>query len=364
MTITLPKFQPKLATALLAASVLMVGSATIPSHLYAQETTISPTINELGGNGLTAIPTRVGEDNSLLLKPGERKQVQVRVINTSDQTLTIHTSALDFIVDENGTVPVPVDNSDATNNRWSLASWLVLTPSEQVLSPRETGVVTVVIEVPEDALPGGHYAMVVHKPSFGKTEGTGNSAASGINQMLGTLLYVTVEGVIHEEAYVTNFTFPEFSEYGPVPYSFTVDNRSDIHITPQIGITIKNLFGKTVEAIPLESKNIFPFSTRSYEGQWNKIWGFGPYTATLTMSYGTQGQVIVSYTRFWLLPVRIILAVVVVILTLIAAGIAVRRHILHKRNDQAKRISELESQLQEVQANQQQPVEQQPPGQQ
>ena len=50
------------------------------------------------------------------------------------------------------------------SNRWSLASWITLTPTEQLLQPNQTVGINVIIEVPEDALPGGHYAMITHQP--------------------------------------------------------------------------------------------------------------------------------------------------------------------------------------------------------
>jgi hypothetical protein len=210
------------------------------------------------------------------------------------------------------------------------------------------GVVNVLIQVPEDALPGGHYAMITHQPVSGETPQEGQSA-SAINQRVGTLLYVIVDGPINEEAYINNFMIPNYMEFGPVPYSFSVDNRSDVHITPKIGLTIKNMFGRTVETIHPETKNIFPFTSRVIEGEWKRIWGFGKYTAELTMSYGEQGKVVIQRTAFWLIPIKLVIAIGIIVLTLIAISVSVRRHIIHRKEDQSERIAELEQKLQELQ---------------
>lgn len=350
MRIILPHLTKKTAVQFVAASLLIGATLTRVYPALAQTATSQEaTTNESAStSSLTAIPTRLGDDNSVRLKPGEKKQVEVRVINTSTSTINIGTAVQDFIVDEDGSTPIPLDNTDDKNNRWSLASWIVLTPTEQTLAPRGTGLINVLIEVPEDALPGGHYAMITHQPVIGSLEGSGSSAASAINQKVGTLLYVAVDGPINQEAYITDFSMPKFSEFGPVPYKFTVDNRSDIHITPQLGITIKNMFGKTVEIIQPETKNIFPLTNRKYSGQWNRVWGFGPYSAELVMSFGPEGKVVIAHTSFWLLPVKILLAGLVILLTLIAMGISIRRHILHKKQDQSNRIAELEGKLQQL----------------
>jgi hypothetical protein len=347
MRITLPNIPKKQAAQIIAAGLLLSVATVTVYPLYAQDATVITQEQEDNKSSLTAVPTRLGEDNSIRLKPGEKKQVEVRVVNSSNRTINIASSAQDFIVDEDGATPVPLDTNDDKANRWSLASWLVMTPAEQTVGPRRTAQVNVLIEVPEDALPGGHYAMITHQPTLAALEENG-TAAAGVNQKVGTLVYVVVEGPINEEAFITDFTFPKFSEYGPVPYSFTVDNRSDIHISPQVGINIKNMFGQTVDTIQPETKNIFPLTNRKYEGSWKRIWGFGPYTAELTMSFGTQGKVVIAYSRFWLLPIKILMAIGVVFLTLVAIGISIRRHILHKKQDQTQRISELETKLKQL----------------
>ncbi len=64
---------------------------------------------------LTAIPPRLGEDNSLKALPGEKLQVQLRVRNLSDQTVDVVTTAKDFILAEDGETPLAID--DSVSNR-------------------------------------------------------------------------------------------------------------------------------------------------------------------------------------------------------------------------------------------------------
>lgn len=304
---------------------------------------------------LTAIPPRLGDDGSLKAAPGEKIQVQIRVRNISEKPVSIVTSAQDFLLDEDGQTPVPID--DTVSNRWSLASWLTISPTEHRIAAKSTVGINVLIEVPQDALPGGHYAMVLHEPGERSVnnnlviENVSNGSSTAINQRVGTLLYVTVEGPINEEAYVRDFKFPSFSEYGPVPFEFTVENNSDIHITPQMSVEIFNLLGQRIETITIDQKNIFPLTSRNFTGSWDRIWGWGLYKAKLTMSYGSMGSIVVANSSFWLIPLKVLIAGLTILLALILSGLAIKKHLQHKKNLEEKRIAELEAQIEEMQSN-------------
>ena len=304
---------------------------------------------------LTAIPPRLGDDGSLKAAPGEKIQVQIRVRNISEKPVSIVTSAQDFLLDADGQSPVPID--DNVSNRWSLASWMTVSPTEHRIAAKSTVGINVLIEVPKDALPGGHYAMVLHQPGERSVnnnlviEDVTNGSSTAINQRVGTLLYVTVEGPINEEAYVRDFAFPSFSEYGPVPFEFTAENNSDVHITPQMSVEIFNVLGQRIDTITIDQKNIFPLTSRNFTGSWDRIWGWGLYKAKLTMSYGSMGSIVVANSSFWLIPLKVLIAGLTILLALILIGLAIKKHLQHKMNLEEKRIAELEAQIEEMQSN-------------
>jgi len=293
---------------------------------------------------LTAIPPRIGDDGSLKANPGETIQTTIRVRNASPAKINILSQAQDFVIDKDGSTPVPI--TDPTPTRWSLASWISLAPATHTLEPNETVSLAVVIDVPADALPGGHYAMITHQPNTGKTSSGGSLSA--VSQKVGTLVYVFVNGPINEEAYIRNFTSPNFSEYGPVNFEFNVENLSDIHIQPNLRMEITDFVGKKVADLPLESKNIFPLTERGFESKWNQIWGYGHYTATLVMNYGVSGKVAIAKIGFWLFPLTLVIAILLLVLVLIAILIAIKSHLRHRQNDQTKQISELQSKIKEL----------------
>lgn len=296
---------------------------------------------------LIAIPPRVGADQSLVLKPGEVSQQVIRLRNTSNTPVTISSTPYDFVIGDDGITPIKVRDANISN-RWSLAEWMVVTPATQVVQPNQTVGISVLIQVPEDALPGGHYAMVAHSPDNGSIAVEGASAAA-VSQEVGSLFYVVVDGPIHEEAFIRNFELPEFSEYGPVPFSFTVENLSDIHITPHASVEITNMFGKKVSTIKLDQKNVFPLTSRHYEGEWDAIWGHGLYTARVTMAYGKNLDIVMAKTRFWLLPIKLIIAAGIFCMILGIGILSIKSHLRHKSYEKnPKRIKELEQEVAEL----------------
>lgn len=291
---------------------------------------------------LTATPIRIGDDNSLLLKPGEKKQVTLKVYNNSPTAVKILSLVEDFIIGEDGATPEPIDTPEA-DNRWSLKRWVTVVPNTQTIPAGQTGVISALIEVPEDALPGGHYAMVLHQPDLGRSMDREGTKSTAIDQRVGTLLYVVVDGQLMEDAAIRNFTIPSFQEFGPVPYSFMIDNNSDTHIQPQLNFNVYNIWGKRIASEPVTSKNIFPKDSRTFDGNhWDRIWGFGRYKGEIVAVYGTSSATKIASTYFWLLPIKLIMAIGIGILTLVGLFVAIRRHLIHRSQDQSKRVRELE----------------------
>lgn len=338
----------KLIRTVVSLSLVAVTTAIPFSPLAQAQIPIPVPVEEVR---IDAIPPRSGEEGDLTAAPGEVIQTSIRVRNSSKQPLSIESTAIDFVIGEDGQTPVPITDTNVSQ-RWSLANWMTLSPQFQDIGPNQIGQVNVLITIPEDALPGGHYAMVTHSPVSPDQDATSNAAiqnsAAKVDQQVGTLFYVIVEGPINEEAYIRELKIPKFTEYGPVPMALSIDNQSDIHIRPQITITIKNIFGQTIDSIQIEPKNIFPISSRDYQTSWDRIWGIGPYTATATMSFGQSGQLVVATEQFWLFPITIFWIVVISILAVVAIGIAVKRHLLHRNDVNKKKVEELEKKVAEL----------------
>jgi len=261
---------------------------------------------------MTAIPPRL----ELEAQPGEIIVDQLKVRNEGDSQLGLQLKIQDFIVNDKQGTPLPVEEDLA--DRWASSTWITVSPQKILLNPGETKVLDFVAVVPENAAPGGHYAVVFYSPISNDPEtqlGTGNSIA-GIDPNVGSLIYITVAGDIKEDARVSLLKTPKFLEYGPVAIETEIQNFSDIHIKPLGAITIKNWLGKHVQTLKLEEQNIFPNTGRSFENTWEKKWGLGKYQVQLEAGYGSQGKALVATTFFWIIPWRVI-TITILIITLI-----------------------------------------------
>jgi hypothetical protein len=256
---------------------------------------------------ITAIPPRLEIDN---VDPGEVIAEQLKVRNEGDSQIALEVKVQDFIVSDGNGTPLPVE--DDVSNRWAASLWITVSPQKVVLNPGETKTLDLVAVIPEDAHPGGHYAIVFYSPAENiSLEQTSLSVSPNV----GTLTYFTVSGDVSEDARVSKMDVNKFQEYGPIKIDTEVLNLSDVHLKPQGVIKIYDMLGNLKTTLALEEKNIFPGVSRLYENNWQQKWGLGKYKANLEASYGSQGKLLSATVFFWIVPWRIItIAILVVVL--------------------------------------------------
>lgn len=268
----------------------------------------------------TAIPPRL----EIKAKPGEFVQKTIQFRNEGDQTAYLTIVSKDFIVKDTAGTPEFV--TSLVSGRWAASSWIRLSPTSVAVAPKQTVNITLSANVPLDALPGGHYAGVLYQGTgTAPRVGTGVGAGTGVQQIVGTLVYLTVEGPVTEQALVKRFEVPRFLEFGPVPFTTEILNQSDLHISPKGQITVRNMLGKVTTVMPLEERNIFPGASFVYTNTWNSKYLLGRYRADLSTAYGSQGHTLAATIYFIVFPVRIALAVVLAIVIIILIILFIRR---------------------------------------
>ena len=263
--------------------------------------------------GLTAIPPRL----EITGKPGEIVTKEIKVRNESKTEKIIFTSVRDFIVTDDLGTPLQIENTNQSDNRWAASAWIQTSPSQIKLKPGETKSLVLTVIVPEDALAGGHYAMVLHTP---QNDISIDQTGAAVETNVGTLVYITIPGDITENAQIKDFSAPKFSEYGPIDFKTIITNLSDIHITPAGSINIYNAFGIKTSQIKLDNTNIFPYTSREFLNTLDRKLMLGRYKAQINAAYGTTGQLLSATLFFWVLPYKLIalaLAIVIVIILLI-----------------------------------------------
>jgi hypothetical protein len=302
---------------------------------------------------LLSAPSALAQEVSLVLspprldlegKPGDILQKTLKITNnSSDQKLSLKAVVSDFIVQDDSGTPLKVEES--ASGRYLASPWFTLEKTDFILDPKETAQIVVIITIPQDALPGGHYAGVFFEPT--PVKGL-KDTVSYTSAQVGSLFGITVAGNIKYDALIRDFKVSsEVSEFGPVDFTAVIENQSDTHIRPVAQIIIRDMFGRKLTEFPLDQVNIFPFASRALQGTWDTVWGLGRYTATLTATYG-PGLVATRSLYFWIMPYTLIMAFAVVILTLIVLIIAVRRHLKHRQDHRDEEIDNLKRRLAEM----------------
>jgi hypothetical protein len=288
---------------------------------------------------LVVSPPRI----DLVGQPGEVLQKNVKVTNNSEQELILKVFVTDFIVQDDLGTPIKV--SSAVSGKYLASSWFTLEKSELVLAPKETVSLVVLITVPGDALPGGHYAGVFFEPV--PSRGL-KKTVSYTSAQVGSLFALTVAGDIKYDALIKDFSVKSnVFEFGPIDFTATIENQSDTHIRPVANIVVHDMIGRKLVDLPLDEVNIFPYTARTLTGVWDTIWGLGRYTATLSATYG-PGLVATRTLSFWIMPYRLIAAILVVLLVILVIYILIRRRLLHREDRRDDEIDDLKRKISEL----------------
>lgn len=207
-----------------------------------------------------------------------------------------------------------------------LAVW-IKTERSVTLKPGEQRNIPFRIEVPKDAPPGGHFAVMWWStaPAGGKT----NQPVSIVTRT-GILVLLRVSGDIKEEGEVINFSTGNpaniFFSF-PINFNVVFQNKGNVHLKPSGKITIKNIFGATKKTLDVNpySLQILPQSKRGFDVKWeNPNFAFGPYEAQLDLTYGESKKQLAQSIWLGLFPLKILIGSIIalfIIFVVIPKGI-------------------------------------------
>lgn len=267
--------------------------------------TLAQTNNsEASGASLSYSPPII----ELTLDPGESFTDIIKVENSGNITETFYPSLYDFLpAGENGGQEfIPAEDSNPT---YSLSKWVTFPSEPLVLRPKEGNARQYTITVPTDALPGGRYAALFFDTKAPESSGT---TGARLQTRTGPIVLVTVTGEVKENLRSVEFAPDKsFYEYAPVGLVSRIENDGTIHTKPIGQITIKNMFGKVVDNLPVNEtlSNILPNSTRRFDLNWEPTGKFliGKYTAVLNLTYGSEVKKnVIDVVTFWIIPWKLI----------------------------------------------------------
>lgn len=245
--------------------------------------------------------------------PGDVWQSTVKVVNGNKYPMTVYAEVVNFKASgETGQgkfVPI-LDEGEKT----TLAEWIDVSPGPYVIPPEKTKDISFIIEFPENAPPGGHYAaiLITTRPPEGST----GELSVKTSQAITSLIFARIEGDVREQGSIREFrVMKPFVQIPVAEFSLRFENKGNVHLQPRGDITITNMWGTTRGTIPINYQshfgNVLPKSIRDFRFTWQSDLSFtdiGRYKAEVTLGYGEDGvKSASSVAYFWVVPVKITL---------------------------------------------------------
>lgn len=254
---------------------------------------------------------------TLSANPGDVVKTQISLRDISTVNLVVNNEINDFTAaGEDGTPKIYLE-ADETSP-FSLKGWINPIPAV-TLTPRQIKSVNVSINVPKNASPGGHYGVIRFTASAPSLNGNGVALSTS----LGSLVLINVSGNVKESLAVEEMSINKngkkgtFFESAPLNFVQRIKNTGNTHLQPTGQVEIKDMFGKKVAAVNVNSppRNVLPSSIRKFEEPLDKtVIGnkrlFGRYTATMKLTYGNDKKELTAKMSFWVIPYKLVAIVI------------------------------------------------------
>ncbi len=279
-------------------------------------------------SAITLIPPTL----ELGLIPGQPLSTVIKLFNETSETIELYTEASNFTAKDDTGQP----SFDFNAEQIGLSTWINVEEGPIVIESGERYEVSVIINPPLNADPGGHYAALFFT-SAAPEEGQVKVASK-----IGTLILANVEGNVTEQGSISTFIVEDGQKmFNRLPVSFEArfNNSGNVHLKPAGNVEISNIFGKTTDTLGFNASKgaTLPKTTRKYDIIWEKgtvdnvsgnFWSdfwqefgneksnfaFGKYSATLGITAGTNQAVNDTETiSFWVMPWRVLLVWFIII---------------------------------------------------
>lgn len=259
----------------------------------------------------------------LSVEPGDTWQSSVKVVNVNSYPLTVYAEVVNFEPEgEQGRGRfMPIFEEDTAH---TLASWITIPKGPYVIPAEQSREINFLVDVPEDAAPGGHFAAILittEPPKLGD-----DSYVLRTSQTVTSLFFVRIEGDVIEEALIREFSMKDsLVEEPDAEFLLRFENKGNVHLQPRGNIVITNMWGKERGVVPINHRtnfgNVLPESIREFTFSWKgegSITEIGRYTAIATLAYGEAGvKSVTATTYFWVIPIKATVITVAVIIALV-----------------------------------------------
>lgn len=276
------------------------------------------------GQGLEISPPLIERD----VDPGQSLTLEIRLRNVTTGSLLTQGSIEDFVAQGEDGQPKLLVEQNAEPSPYTFKPWVQSIANLKLVS-QEAKTASVVINVPKDASPGGHYGVIRFSATPPELEGTGVSLSASI----GTLVLLNVSGNVVKKASIAEFYAAQngkkgsFFEKGPVTLGIRLKNEGSVHTKPTGTLRVTNMFGKETAVLSINENggNILPQSIRKFEKELNKNHLFGRYKVEANIQY--DGQNLSQTLSFWVIPYKLIaMGIGLLILLVVGLRVGIKRY--------------------------------------
>lgn len=254
-----------------------------------------------------SIPTQntnqenIGSNSTLPLtfehnaNPGEIIEGKTYVSNFRDKEIRLISNIVDFeVIGEDGNVQL----TQNTNEKHGLSSWIEIVEPDTTLKIKENKEINYKIKVPYNAISGAHWAILIVK-SIDPEKMDANSFIDSIT----ALILVTVGDGSKEIAEVKSLS-TNLIDKKSASLVLKLSNISENFVKPKGKITLKNIWGKDIEALDLTPFIIYPNTVANIVNYWVSEQGLpvGYYNIEYSGYYGKNNTELKASTSIMIWP--------------------------------------------------------------
>ncbi|MDY0097281.1 MAG: hypothetical protein RBS01_02960 [Candidatus Dojkabacteria bacterium] len=279
----------------------------------------------------------------LKMLPGETYSDEIVFWNLSQDsdTYKVFISSFQQIENQPGTAIILTEEEDALAP-YSASKWITVSKSSLILEPNKNTRLQYSITVPSDATNGEFNAEIF---LISENDYNLQGTATFTNLAAGMPILIQIGDDYVQNAELLRFV-AEKKVYEKINVDFltTIKNLGDTHITPTGEILIENIFRQEVARIPFNknAQSLLRDNLGNYVDNWtqsgyispNKAIAVGPMKARLMVTYRSFQPgfaVLASETSFWIIPWKIIIAILIA--TLLVIIIRITKKKINRKNE-------------------------------
>lgn len=236
----------------------------------------------------------------------------LEIENTTDVKQRISIEFNDIVINDQNQVDLMVER----NEIFGIKDWLKSEENEDkiLLNPGEKREVNLKLNVPEDAIVGSHYGLVLIK-SFPEVNFQ-NFQNTVVGGEIGVYVFCNVGGEISGKGLIEKTEIPRIVDEKE-ELKVTFKNVGNVHYIPHGGIRAKNILTGESDEYELDKHFVFPGKSYNFSHQWDVPSIFGIYSVQAYF-VDQDGQNLsktkIIFGKYSLLMVVILVAVLFLIL--------------------------------------------------